>query len=130
MSQLGRHLRPLITASTAFGERLSNWTTRLARLFRRGDTGEDLEISITRLPEWSLLTVRGRVNAGTSACFRRSLRETFNFSARPVVIDLRDAEFAEAGAVRELAVSWEEAVRRGMAVEVVVNVASRPVSVD
>lgn len=117
------HRNRLIKVSAGFRQRLAGWAGRLTQPGRRSPGHPELEISITRLPEWSLLTVRGRVNAAATDCFRRSLEQTFGFSGRPVVVDLRDAEFDEAAAVRSLADSWEDAIRRGVPVEVVLNVA-------
>ena len=87
-------------------------------------------VSITRLPDRSLLAVHGRVNARNSLCFRNSLDDAFNFSARPVVVDLRDAEFTDIDAVKALAASWDSAIRRGVPVELVLNVAGNLVPAD
>lgn len=110
--------------------RLSEQVARLFRLGRRALTRRGFWISITRLPGRSLLTVHGEVNSRTTPCFEDALHEAFDFSSRPVVVDLRDAEFADPGAVESLAAKWNAAMSRGMSVEIVVNATGSLVSAE
>lgn len=97
---------------------------RIAGVATRRTAGpaDDFCTTITRLPQRSLVAVHGVVDAGSSADFRQAISNSLNFSSRPVTIDLTDAEFADADAVRFLADAWHRAANRGIRVEMMLNV--------
>jgi hypothetical protein len=89
---------------------------------RRSPGADEFWTAITRLPNRSLVAVHGVVDAGTSACFQEAIKDSLDFSPLPVTLDLTDAEFVDAEAVKFLADAWHRAVSRGIKVELMVNV--------
>lgn len=81
-------------------------------------------MSITRLPECSLLKVSGVVDRSMAESFGQALRQTVGFSSMPVVVDLRDVDFLHSRAISRLMKVWKRAHDAGLLVEVVVDARS------
>lgn len=117
-----RRIANRAVASTTGGR--ASLRQRIVGVARRRSPGaaDDFCTTITRLQQRSLVAVHGVVDAGTSAEFREAITDSLNFSSLPVTIDLTDAEFVDAGAVRFLADEWHRAAIRGINVEMMLNV--------
>ncbi|HEX2178336.1 MAG TPA: hypothetical protein VHL54_02290 [Actinomycetota bacterium] len=81
-------------------------------------------MSITRLPDCSLLKVSGVVDRSMAESFGQALRQTVSFSSMPVVVDLRDVDFLHSRAIARLMKVWKRAHDAGLLVEVVVDARS------
>lgn len=111
--------RAFATAATG----LATLRHRVAGVAKRRSPGPDeFWTTITRLPNRSVVAVHGVVDAGSSGCFQEAIKDSLNFSSLPVTVDLTDAEFVDAEAVKYLADVWHRAVTRGIKVELMVNV--------
>jgi hypothetical protein len=80
--------------------------------------------SITRFPDRSLLKVSGRIEGPEIGAFARSLEQAFCFSAKPVVIDMRDVDRRDPTADELLVAHWTEACHRRVSAEVLLNAGS------
>lgn len=81
--------------------------------------------SITRFPNRSLLKVSGQIEGPDIDAFARTLEQAFCFSAKPVVIDMRDVDRTDPRADELLIECWTEACRRRVFTEVLLNPSSR-----
>lgn len=77
--------------------------------------------SITRFPDRSLLKVSGRIEGPEIGGFARSLEQAFCFSAKPVLIDMRDVDHTDPAAEQLLVGHWTEACHRRVFTEVLLS---------
>ncbi len=78
-------------------------------------------MSITRLPDCSLLKVSGALDESTAEAFGRALLDTTNFSSLPVVIDLRDVDLIHPKAIKLLTGICRDARRKRTQLQIFVN---------
>ena len=97
---------------------------RPARTAKRAMAAPAAPMSITRLPDCSLLRVSGVVNRAMADRFAEALRQTVDFSSVPVVVDLRDVDFLHSRALSRLMKIWRGAHDAGVLVQVVVDARS------